>query len=258
MDETENKDDDNEEIQKSGWIDDDLQSKLVKKKENEDHQDPNWRVNKIFEFMTSRIRENDKNIDIQYCILQWFAAIVIKFSPYDLKLYDYYIITAVVYMLKEKTSPHLSIELRREYLIIEGREDEIELNLRQEHKLKVYDECMDLCQDIISQLKQKIGDSLFLQKFYQIKSDKKVQRRRRQRQRRKRDDRKRKYQEIQEQREYYKSQYNESMEDMQSNDIDGFIDDNNDNMEPLNKKRKLNNDNDSTENRSDWVSFLWS
>ena len=70
--------------------------------ENEkDNDDPNWRVNRIFEFMTSRIRDRDSDIDTQYCILQWFAAIVIKFSPYDLKLYDYYIMTAIVYMLKD-------------------------------------------------------------------------------------------------------------------------------------------------------------
>merc|ERR1712129_341457 len=50
----------------------------------------------------------------------------------------------------------------------EGREF-APLNLRQQHRAKMYEECQNLCKQMSEKLKEKIGKSAFLEKFYQIK-----------------------------------------------------------------------------------------
>merc|ERR1711997_1417530 len=103
------------------------------------------------------------------------AAIIIKFTPYDLRLYDYYIITAIVYMLKERNNPSIAIELKKQYNLIEGREFK-PLNLRQIHRISMYEKCINLSNQTLNELKEKIGDSQFLSRFYQIKNKKQIER----------------------------------------------------------------------------------
>jgi len=130
---------------------------------------PNFRVNEIFKFMSLRIQDQDTSLDTQFCILQWFAGIVIKLDSHSLQMYDYYIVTVIVYMLQQRRNPKIGIELQRQYASIEGKEV-LPLTVRQQHCIQMYDKCIDLTNDILVSLKQKIGDSQFLHQFEKIHS----------------------------------------------------------------------------------------
>merc|ERR1719295_535091 len=128
---------------------------------------PNWRVNEVFQFMATRIRDADTTLDVRWLILQWFAAVVVKFDAVDLRLYDYYVITVIVYMLKDLPDPNLKIEMTKQIMEIDRQEFE-GMTPAQMHKVELYKKCIEMSNDIMRELKAKIGDTQFVEKYERL------------------------------------------------------------------------------------------
>ena len=170
-------------LEQSLWIAEKLQFDGYKMRSTapKDKAD-NWRLNEIFKFMATRIQDADTTLDVQWMILQWFAAVIVRFEAFDLRLYDYYVITVLVYMLKQRRDPSLRIELKKQYLFMDGKDFD-GVTPRERHECEMYVKCVGLARDIMRDLKAKIGDSQFVDKFYRIETKRENQQRRQYRQR---------------------------------------------------------------------------
>ncbi len=101
--------------------------------------------------------------------MQWFGAIVMKFEPYDLRLYDYFIITSVV-AVQSVRDPMDRVRLNAKLRRLDGKQP-ISISAKEKDESDHFILCNKLSQQILDSLSQKIGDNDFLEKFLEAKQD---------------------------------------------------------------------------------------